>query len=292
MMMSCVIGKGWNNCGQIIAKRGRLRSISLHPPVASLTSWHRTITNLQQSESTTVATDDAATRHGHAACNRHIYPCNSNMMTTRMMIQRITVQPTAAARLFSSAAAQGDDNSDESFSSSTQVDFFEVLNIPRRFAIDEEEMKSNYRSLMGELHPDKHTIKSIDEKQFIDDQASRVTHAYQILKFPHERAVHLLELVNHPMEETSKGNLVGNMFLMEMMEFRETIDSIVNDKNDDDSVKHKKLQEMLHKAEQEIDSLCNELDAAFHDESYDNAIELTAKLQYWNRIEETINEKL
>ena len=195
------------------------------------------------------------------------------------------------------ASPSSDDDMDEDIASSTKpVDFFNVLNIPRRFTIDEDEIKSNYRRLMNELHPDKHSNnisgKSLDELQQIEDQASQVTQAYQILKYPHERAMHLLELVEHPMDETSNGNLVGGAFLMEMMELRESIDNLVVNDTDGNCSNREKLQELILHIKDEITKLCEEFDNAFQEQNYQKAIELTAKLQYWNRIEETINEKL
>ena len=236
------------------------------------------------------------------------------------MLQRTSIQSAAVARsylfrtrtatnnctkwrqrphhCFSSAASpsNGDDTNEDNASLSTSsVDFFDILNIPRRFSINDSEIKSNYRRLMNELHPDKHTTgKSMEERQQIEDQASQVTQAYQVLKYPHERAMHLLQLVEHPMEETSNGDLVGGAFLMEMMELRESIDSLVANESDSDSESGitKKLKDLVTHTKDEISKLCDELDIAFQAENYDTAIELTAKLQYWNRIEETINEKL
>ena len=56
---------------------------------------------------------------------------------------------------------------------------------------------------MSNLHPDRHTLKSIDEQDHYRHQASQVTRAYSILRTPHERALHLIQLTGKTIEESS-----------------------------------------------------------------------------------------
>lgn len=56
---------------------------------------------------------------------------------------------------------------------------------------------------MSRLHPDLHRNESEEEQDDIHDQASNVTRAYRILNDPQHRALHLLEIMGKPLDETA-----------------------------------------------------------------------------------------
>jgi Fe-S protein assembly co-chaperone HscB len=168
-------------------------------------------------------------------------------------------------------------------SSSSLPDYFSQLGVTRSFRLDAGELQTTYRNLMAKLHPDRHTRKSAEEQAQVADQASRVTNAYSVLQKPHQRAVHLLDLYQKPLDEKSSGDLVGMEFLMNVMELREEISE-----TEDQGV----LKTMKRDNQERIDKLCEELEGAFEEEDLETALVLTAKLQYWNRIDETIKEQM
>lgn len=67
------------------------------------------------------------------------------------------------------------------------------------------------------------------------------------------------------------------------MEAREEIESATSDD---------KLRPLLQSCQKQQSELCQELAKAFREERIDDAKYLTAKLQYWKRIEETIMDKI
>ena len=166
--------------------------------------------------------------------------------------------------------------------SEEMLDSFRVLEMPRRFAISEADLKANYRKLMKEFHPDKHAGKDQQEREYVEMKASRVTQAFQELKDPHTRATHLLDLLGNPMDETSQSNLVGNEFLMDVMEIRESIVA----------TPAANFEPLWKEMRLKIQQVCEELDDAFEKEDSEKALRLSAMLQYWHRIEETIHEKM
>jgi molecular chaperone HscB len=191
---------------------------------------------------------------------------------------------TATARL-------ADDDVDESSSSSSRmVDYFRILNVPQRFAVNEAALKTNYLQLMTQLHPDKHATKAALERHATEELAAQVVEAYQTLRHPHLRATHLLKLVDTPMDESIKGDLVGPEFLMEIMEFRETIEDY--EEANRTTRGKSTLQHLMDQAQEEMGLLCTKLDHAFEAKDYDTALVLSAQLQYWHRIEETLYDKL
>ena len=70
---------------------------------------------------------------------------------------------------------------------------------------------------------------------------------------------------------------------MEVMEIREEIEHASSDDE---------LRPILKSCQEKQSDLCLELAEAFREERIDDAKALTATLQYWNRIEETILEKI
>lgn len=174
------------------------------------------------------------------------------------------------------------------------TDYFALFGVPRRYALDPKELQQSYRNLMAKYHPDRRNQQSVEKGDDDDDDmdASQITNAYQILWEPHTRATYLLELVGRPMEETTNAaSLVRPEFLFQVMEWRETIDSIdTSGSNHDDAIKE--LQDLLSQTQNEIERVMDELDEAFQRHDLDRAMQLSAQLQYWHRIEETIQDKM
>jgi len=195
------------------------------------------------------------------------------IMRTRLFISRQTTRRLSLCSL-------------RAFSSQTKEDYFLRLNMPRAFDVSAEDMKSSYMRLMKKLHPDRHTLKPIAEQEDISQAASKVTHAYQVLKLPHKRSVHMLDLLDSPLTEDCSGDLVGFDFLKTVMELREKI-------FDAGEVEDKALINDLYKENQaRIESICAELATAFKTEDIPTAQKLTAQLQYWNRIDESLRHLL
>jgi len=148
----------------------------------------------------------------------------STLLTTSSskLLQRIGKR----ANLFGSRHAFSNEQRLFSTEGACESDHFEILGLKPSFSVSQHELKSAYMKLISELHPDRHTLKSLDEQYLFQEKASQVTRAYTILSNPHERAVHLMRLAGKPIDEHSTGKLVGSMFLMEIMELREKIEEI------------------------------------------------------------------
>lgn len=162
-------------------------------------------------------------------------------------------------------------------------DYFATLNVPRQFALSHTELKQSYHKLMAELHPDRQSLKSTDDQAHAAVGAAQVTHAYNVLSNPHQRAVHMLDLVGKPLDEAAGTELVGMEFLMEIMQLREDIASVT---------KQEDMISMMKDIQDQVDKVCSLLAAAFEDQDLEKALQLTAQLQYWNRVDETLREKI
>ena len=78
-------------------------------------------------------------------------------------------------------------------------------------------------------------------------------------------------------------SIVDNNLLLEIMEVREEVEHASSDEE---------LRPILKSCQKQQSELCKELEKSFHEEHIDDAKYQTAKLQYWNRIEETIMDKI
>ena len=77
--------------------------------------------------------------------------------------------------------------------------------------------------------------------------------------------------------------MVGQDFLFQIMELREEVDDATTDGT---------LRELLEQNKNRIGDTCAELGVAFRDNDLPSAQRLTAILQYWNKIETTILDKM
>ena len=162
-------------------------------------------------------------------------------------------------------------------------DYFQIMGIHQSFDISQQELKQIYREHMKILHPDKHTLKSREEQESTAKLAGEVTSGYEVLKDSYERALHILELNGNKMNDDISGNILGHEFLMDVMDLREHIDGT---KDPDE------LKRLMVENQGRIEETCDELALAFSNNDLDEAKRMAAKLQYWNRIRETVNEKL
>jgi hypothetical protein len=214
------------------------------------------------------------------------------------------------------------------------MDYFAIFGMPRRYNLDMKELKQRYLRLMTEYHPDKqHQLQlQIEDPSSSSSSSSSpsisahdITNAYQILTESHTRANHLLELIgqgiveendkNHKShavggsESSSSSALVGMDFLLQVMEWRERIETLTkcrtdtsNDKQcsfgstDKDGELHHiwvETQGLQQNCEDELAELWNQNDGIMtNHETLQQARTLTAQLQYWHRLRTALREEM
>ncbi|MRT31282.1 Fe-S protein assembly co-chaperone HscB [Herbaspirillum sp. CAH-3] len=100
---------------------------------------------------------------------------------------------------------------------------FDLFQLPQRFAIDQKALEQAFHSVQGQAHPDKFAHASDAEKRVAMQWATRANEAYQTLKNPLKRARYLCEL--HGVDlQTESNTAMAPAFLMQQMEWRETLD--------------------------------------------------------------------
>jgi molecular chaperone HscB len=75
------------------------------------------------------------------------------------------------------------------------VDFFEVFELPRRLAVDPDELQRRFYALARRTHPDFHQAAPPAERAAVEERAALVNAAYRTLRDPIARADYLVRLV-------------------------------------------------------------------------------------------------
>ncbi len=100
---------------------------------------------------------------------------------------------------------------------------FDLFQLPQRFAIDLKALEQAFHRVQSQAHPDKFVHASDAEKRVAMQWATRANEAYQTLKNPLKRARYLCEL--HGVDlQTESNTAMAPAFLMQQMEWRETLD--------------------------------------------------------------------
>ncbi len=103
-----------------------------------------------------------------------------------------------------------------------QSDYFQMLGLERRFALDPAELERRYLERSREVHPDRQAGRAADERARAAGDAMQVNLAYRTLKRELPRAEHLLQLAGARIGDNEP---VDQDLLMEILELREQLAS-------------------------------------------------------------------
>ena len=102
------------------------------------------------------------------------------------------------------------------------VDHFAVFGLSPTFALDPAALATRYRELQQAVHPDRYAASSAAEQQIAVARALEVNAAWQCLRDPVARALHLLELAGVDALDPSE-TAMPSEFLMRQIEWREKL---------------------------------------------------------------------
>lgn len=102
--------------------------------------------------------------------------------------------------------------------------FFELFNLPMQFDLDIVALEAAYRNVQRLVHPDRFVTASDAEKRAAVQYASLANDAYQTLRNPLKRAMHLCTL-NGIAAGTEAHIQMDPAFLMEQMDWREKLEA-------------------------------------------------------------------
>lgn len=101
-------------------------------------------------------------------------------------------------------------------------DHFALFGLPRRQALDAEQLELRYRDIQARVHPDKHAHLPDGERRMAMQWATLVNEAYQTLKDPLKRARYLLHLIGYD-ARLETNTAMPSEFLLAQIELREAV---------------------------------------------------------------------
>ena len=117
---------------------------------------------------------------------------------------------------------------------------FEVLGLPRRYALDAGDLERNYLLRSRELHPDYHQQGSTAQQRLSLERTAALNDAYATLRDPFRRAEYLLALEGGPSAAEIRD--MTPEFLEEMLELRMEIEEVRGER---DEVRLQALEQQL-----------------------------------------------
>jgi len=162
-----------------------------------------------------------------------------------------------------------------------KYDYFELLGMPKRFAIDTQQLEKHYWALQRKLHPDNFHRATTREKGYSEDVSATINEAYHTLKHPNRRARYLMELMDVPLDETA-GTISDPDLLTEVMEIRMQLEETEDDET---------IRTLEHQNKQKLHQLYKEIGSALDEADMDKCRELAVRLQYWVKIEDEIKKR-
>jgi len=104
-------------------------------------------------------------------------------------------------------------------------DYYEFFDLPRRLAVNPEDLKSRFYTLSRLLHPDRYTRRSEQERRFSLEASSILNDAYRVLKDPIQRAEYVLRQEGFPIGDQRNKDVPPEL-LEEVFELNMALDEL------------------------------------------------------------------
>lgn len=105
-----------------------------------------------------------------------------------------------------------------------ESDHFDLLGLPRTFALTEADLEASWKQRIAQVHPDRFAAASPAEKRVAMHWSAQLNEAYRVLRDPLTRAQYLCELAGHRTVD-QPGVSMNPEFLGQQIEWREALES-------------------------------------------------------------------
>ena len=162
------------------------------------------------------------------------------------------------------------------------MNYFELFDLPLQFSLDVAVLSDRFRQLQRQFHPDNFVLSNDAEQLQSVQKAAEINDAYQTLKLPVRRAEYLLTLSGRDIK-SEQTTLKDLDFLMQQMEWRETLESIsdIRDANDE-------LSDFNKKVRKEHCHYLTLLETQLNAKDWANAADIVRKLKFIDKLREEI----
>ena len=159
---------------------------------------------------------------------------------------------------------------------------FALFDLPVAFQVDSALLNERYLALQKSLHPDNFSAASAQEQRLAMQKSAEINDALRILKDPIARADSIIALNTGEQENPEEKSNKDIGFLMQQMEWRETLENIENRKDTDElSAFTKDIDQIRH-------AILSELSTALTEQQWDIARAITDKLRFIKKLQAEI----
>ena len=159
---------------------------------------------------------------------------------------------------------------------------FALFNLPVTFQVDSALLNERYLALQKSLHPDNFSAASAQEQRLAMQKSAEINDALRILKDPIARADSIIALNTGERENLEEKSNKDIGFLMQQMEWRETLENIENRKDTNELTAFtKEIDQIRH-------AILSELSTALAEQQWDIARAITDKLRFIKKLQTEI----
>ena len=159
---------------------------------------------------------------------------------------------------------------------------FALFDLPVVFQVDSALLNERYLALQKSLHPDNFSAASAQEQRLAIQKSAEINDALRILKDPITRADSIIALNTGKTENPEEKSNNDIDFLMQQMEWRETLENIENRKDTDE------LTAFAQEINQIRHAILSELSTALDAQQWDIARAITDKLRFIKKLQTEI----
>lgn len=159
---------------------------------------------------------------------------------------------------------------------------FALFDLPVAFQVDSALLNERYLALQKSLHPDNFSAASAQEQRLAIQKSAEINDALRILKDPIARADSIIALNTGERENPEEKSNNDIDFLMQQMEWRETLENIENRQDTDELTAFaKEINQIRH-------AILSKLSTALGEQQWDIARAITDKLRFIKKLQAEI----
>ena len=159
---------------------------------------------------------------------------------------------------------------------------FALFDLPVAFQVDSALLNERYLALQKSLHPDNFSAASAQEQRLAIQKSAEINDALRILKDPITRADSIIAINTGETENPEEKSNNDIDFLMQQMEWRETLENIENRKDTDE------LTAFTQEINQIRHAILSELSTALDTQQWNIARAITDKLRFIKKLQTEI----
>ena len=159
---------------------------------------------------------------------------------------------------------------------------FALFDLPVVFQVGSALLNERYLALQKSLHPDNFSAASAQEQRLAIQKSAEINDALRILKDPIARADSIIALNTGETENLEEKSNNDIDFLMQQMEWRETLENIENRKDTDE------LTAFAQEINQIRHAILSELSTALDAQQWNIARAITDKLRFIKKLQTEI----